>query len=39
MGPNFTLNETKIEGPDDFLPSRMIGQDDQFSIKSRLKKL
>jgi hypothetical protein len=39
MGPNFTLNETKIEGPDDFLPSRMIGKDVDYSIKNRVAKL
>jgi len=39
LGPNFTLNETKIEGPDELMPSHMAGKDDQYSMKNRLKKL
>jgi len=39
LGPNFTLDGPKIDGPDDLMPSYMSGKDDQYSMKNRLKKL
>lgn len=39
LGPSFTLDVPKIEGPGDFLPARLSDRDDQFSMKNRLKKL